>query len=180
MKKILILLLALFAASFFSGCGEDGEPGEAYISFDWDWYVDYYNDNNYDVPGTIYEYTNYWTSPGTYSYDYGCSDGAGNFWGYYGTYTITINPGEEGSMFTDGDDGEDNYFRFSMSGNGTSFYLLKENPEKIKKESLNEVNELDLSQYDKVDVGPVEVEVQNTRKGQMVIKRQLYQLVPKQ
>lgn len=171
---ILAILLAFFT---FSGCGEDGQPGQAYISFTWDWYVDSYDDSNSDTPSWISEYQDYNTSSGTYSYRYDCSDGIGNFWYWYGTYTIYKNPGEEASWFSDGEDGADNRFRFGLYGSGPDFYLMKPDINKVKLESLTESN-IDMSKYNAIPVGEEikETIYSTNNRYKMEITRQRYNL----
>lgn len=172
MKTLFIFLVLLFTFGLFTSCGSDGSDGRAYISHSWDWYVDWYEDSNYDTPSTIYQYTDYETSPGSFSYEYGCSDGLGNYWGYYGTYTITINQGEDGGFLTSGDDGADNYFRMDLSGGGTDFYLLKDNvPEKeIKNELSGNTNKSEV----RVDDGNLEIITLHGKTATMVITKQRY------
>jgi len=182
MKKqifaFLMLVIFVSSLSFFSGCGDDGQPGSAAISFTWDWYVDSYDDSNPDTPTWIYEYTNYGTSPGTYSYTYYCSDVIGNYWYWYGTYNIYVNPGEEGGWFSDGDNGSDNFFRFGLYGSGPDFYLLKPNPDKPKLKSL-EASKLDMTKYESVTVGDPIKETVYSRYGRMEITRQKFELILK-
>jgi hypothetical protein len=176
MKKML-LIFALFSFIFMFGCGEDGQPGSAYISFTWDWYVDSYDDNNLDTPSWITEYTDYNTNDGTFSYRYDCSDGVGNFWYWYGTYTIYKNAGEEASWFSDGDDGADNYFRFGLYGYGPDFYLLKSDVNKTKLKSLTE-SQLDISKYNAIPVGEEikEIVYSKNNRYKMEITRQMVKL----
>ncbi len=173
MKKLMAIL---FIVLLFVGCGEDGRDGDAFIAFTWDWYVDSYTDNNSGVPYGITEYEYYEVEPGSYSYEYYCSDGLGNYWGYEGYYVIEINKGEEGGFLTDGEDGEDNYYRFDMSGSGTDFYLTKN---KEKKTMLYKKNELDLSLYKKIPVGEVEQDVYLSGNGRMTVTKQRFQLIKK-
>jgi len=175
MKKMLLIFAALFSFIFMLGCGEDGQPGQAYLSFDWDYYVDWYEDNNSNVPYTIYPNTDYNVEPGTYSYEYGCSDGYGNVWGFYGTYTITVNPGEEGSMFSDGNDGADKFYEFILTGYGP--YMQKLSADKVKKQFLNQ--EYNDSGFEKSNVGEVETTTIQYKYGTIVITRQAVQWIKK-
>lgn len=180
MKKLLyfiVLTISIICGFLLFGCGEDGQSGQAYISFTWDWYTDSYDDSNSDTPYTISEYTNYNTSSGSFSYRYDCSDGAGNYWYWYGTYTIYKNPGEEASWFSDGADGADNHFRFGLYGAGPDFYLLKQNVNKIKLQSLTE-NKIDMSKYNAVPVGEEikETIYSTNNRYKMDITRQMFKL----
>ena len=177
MKKLLLFLSLFVSIMLFSGCAKDGENGKAYLSFTWDWYTDWYDDNNSATPeasGGIDQYVDYEVTAGTYNFEYGCSDGVNPPWIIDGTYTITINPGESGSMFTDGANGEDNYFLFGLYGNGPSFGLNK--TDKVKLIKLN-MHTIDMSLYEKIPVGEVVTEIQHSVNGTMVIKKQMYQLV---
>ena len=170
MKKLLVFLTFIIGFMFISGCGKDGADGRAYIAFDWDWYVDWYQDDNGSL-GDIYANTNYETSPGTFNYEYGCSDGSGNSWGFYGTYTITINEGEEGSLIADGASGADNYFQFNLYGDGTDFWLTK-TINKEKKDSLSRNTK--TAQGQKRNVGEMMTSVLRGPTATMVITRQKF------
>jgi len=172
MKTLLIFLMLIITFGLFTSCGSDGDDGRAYISFTADWYVDWYEDSNSATPYTIYQYTDYETSAGSFSYEYGCSDGQGSYWGYYGTYTITINQGEEGGFLSSGDDGADNYFRMDLSGWGTSFYLLKDNV--TGKEVKNELSGNPNKSQTKVDVGDMEIITLHGKTAIMVITKQRF------
>ena len=173
MKKLFVFV---FVIILLIGCGKDGEDGNAFLSFTWDWYVDSYIDNNPDVSYTITEYIDYHINPGRYSYEYYCSDGAGNYWEYEGTYTIEINKGKDGGFITDGDDGEDNYYRMSLSGTGTSFNLRKQAE---KKSTLLQKSEIDLSLYQKIQVGDIEQEIFYSENGRMIVTKQMFRLIKK-
>lgn len=182
MKKLLLfVLVVLFGSLLMNGCmGDDGDDGRAYLSFDWDWYVDSYWDNNPNVPYSISKNRDYNVKAGTYSFSYNCSDGVGNFWGYDGTYRITINKGEAGKAFgVDGADGNDKYFNLFLSGNG-AYYLKPLIDDKIEKEILLK-NQIDLSFYNKVKVGEPEEFVYYSSDGwaKLVIVKQCYILVEK-
>ena len=171
MKTLLTFLTAVVIGfMFLSGCGKDGADGRAYISYDWDWYVDWYDDNNSSL-SNIYANTNYETSPGTFNYEYGCSDGNGYAWGFYGTYTITINAGESGGMISDGASGADNYFRFNLYGSGPDFYLSKPF-NKEKKEVLSRNTE--TTQGQRRNVGEMTIEILRGPTATMTITRQKF------
>jgi hypothetical protein len=172
MRKLLILLFALV---IMAGCGEDGKDGKAFIRINWDWYVDSFSDNNYDTPSTVSENTYYETSPGTYSYDYDCSDGQGNYWWYTGTYTITIEEGEEAGLFTDGEDGEDSYFTLSLTG----FAPSKNTENKVKKAILSSDDKIDLSDFNKIKYGSEDFLTFVSGKYRMDITKQMYKLKKK-
>ena len=117
MRKLMYVSAIAVIAIALIGCqdgrdGRDGDDGEAFLGFEWDWYVDAYGDNNPSIPDVISDEIYYETQPGTFSFRYDCSDLI-NEWYWEGTYSIAINygePGEEGesaSLFSDGEDGED-------------------------------------------------------------------------
>lgn len=119
--RLVLAQCALLAfCLFLSGC-RDGEDGHAYLTLDWDWYVDAYTDDNPGLPPTIDRRATYRVQPGTYYFSFDCSDGLGNYWGYNGAYTITINKGSKGGLFSAGDDGADRYFTLWLSGDGAGF-----------------------------------------------------------
>jgi len=162
--------------SFFTSCGKDGLDGDSYISFEWDWYVDSYTDDNSSTPSTINENTYYQVYPGTYYFSYECSDLDGNFWGFDGSYHIYINEGEPGSFLTDGDNGKDNYFTLSLSGSGYDFYN-KNTPE--KKDSLNDSCCIDFTQYEKVYFDSVYHETYYSHNLKMDVIKRMFKLVKK-
>jgi len=163
----------------FIGCGQDGEDGDAYLSFSWDWYIDSYTDNNPNVPSIINEYQDYIVRPGTYSFEYNCSDGMGNYWGYDGWYAIEINRGEQADFMTDGADGEDNHYRLDLTGNGVDFYLRRQNQVKVKLLSLNSAHAPDADMYNKEYVGGIEEYISYSNSGRMIVTRRLFILVQK-
>ncbi|MHB2153151.1 hypothetical protein ACX8XN_01990 [Calditrichota bacterium GD2] len=178
MKILVTLFMGILLSSvLFLGCGQDGEDGKAYLSFTWDWYVDSYTDNNPGVPSTIHEYTDYEVAPGTYYYEYYCSDGLGNYWGYEGTYKITINKGEKGGFLVDGEDGEDNYFRMTLSGSGPSMSLNKTTKISEKKSSLTPVKNFNGNDYKKLYVGDEIIETIYSNNGKMVIRKKMFKWI---
>lgn len=170
MKNSVLTLLVL---TLFLSCGKDGKDGRAFLSFTWDYYVDSYTDNNPDVPYGISEYEEYRTDPGRFSYDFYCSDGYGNYWGYEGTYTIEINRGSDGGFITDGEDGDDNHYRMNLTGDGPSLYLNKKQGKKLM---LFKRPEIDLSLYRKIRIGEPTKETFYSESGQMVVTKQMFQL----
>lgn len=173
MKKLSVFIfIALFAVS----CGKDGIDGNAYLSFDWDWYVDSYQDNNSSTPSTVSENSNYSTSPGTFTFSYECSDGAGNYWGFDGSYRIQINEGAVAELFEDGADGEDNYYTLYLTGAGASLDVYK--VMKVKKVSLSDNHK--SGSYKKVNVGSVIEELIMLDNGNsLIVKKQKYLLIEK-
>ena len=179
MKKMIILL---FILGLMIGCGTDGKDGKAYLRITWDWYVDTFEDNNPDTPYIVNENTNYETDPGSYFYEYHCSDGLGNYWYYTGTYTITIEEGEEGGLFTDGEDGDDNYFTLNLTGFARSSFANGRNnsiDKSKKKVELNRDCEINLSLYEKIKFNDIVSETFHTRNYRMDITKQMFLLKKK-
>jgi len=170
MKTIIISLITFL---LLTSCGRDGRDGRAYLSFSWDVYVDEYSDDNYSIPVVIEELTYYDTEPGTYSYEYYCSDGIGNYWGYEGTYTITIFWGEEGGFIRDGDDAPDSFYDFDLTGDGSSFHLLKG---KKKHESLDK-GRINIAQYKKMYVGEKDTRSVKSSAGEITITKKKFLLL---
>lgn len=169
MKKILLLVIVAIG---ISGCAKDGEDGKAYLSFSWDWYVDSYSDNNPNVPYTITEESKYNVTPGTYHYEYYCSDGVGNYWGWDGTYTISINKGEKGKFLTDGANGADRNYLFFLYGNGSSMTVNKSG--KPKKDLLN--NPEEMMNIKKEFIGDTITETVQGLNGTLMIQRRMFRI----
>lgn len=117
--RISSILLLVASLTIFSGCGEDGEPGDAYLAVDWA--------SGTDAMGveaisssTIYRNREYLVGAGTTQFAYSGHSGYSE-WSYYGTITITVREGEEGGLFADGEDGADSYFRLYLGSSGPSF-----------------------------------------------------------
>ncbi len=172
MRKLFVLIIMFLILS----CGKDGKDGNAYLSFEWDVYVDSYWDNNPDIPDPFYASLDYLVQPGTYEYEYYCSDGTGEEWYWDGTYTIVIDKGEKGGFFSTGPDGSDNYFRLDMIGlTGPEFYYMKIKANFEVKESLTTPT-IDLSLYNKIPIGFPETTVQYSNNGSMTITGQWFKL----
>jgi hypothetical protein len=155
--KVLKTINSIFILiMLFSGCTKDGEDGLAYLSLDWDWYVDSYWDNNSDIPYSITRNRDYNVNPGTYNFEYECSDGWGNYWGYEGTYKITINEGGKATLFENGEDGSYRYYSFFLSGNGSNMNVIEKNDIlSVNKELLDSIhkNHLPLCATKKIYTG---------------------------
>ncbi|MDO9577761.1 MAG: hypothetical protein Q7J16_07745 [Candidatus Cloacimonadales bacterium] len=176
MKKLIILV---FGIMLIMGCGADGKDGKAYLRITWDWYVDSFYDNNPDTPYNVYEDTYYETDPGSYTYSYDCSDGLGNYWSYSGTYTITIDKGEKGGLFTAGEDGEDSYFYLDLTGYASRDNSNDNSTSKSKKTELNRDNEINLSLYEKIKISDMKSETFYSGNYRMDVSKQMYQLKKK-
>ena len=120
MKRITLLFLFL-TLLLFSGCAEDGDDGKASLKFWWTGTLYDYTDDNPDIPYTIWNDTYYTVSKGTYSFYYTSWDSST----WIGSYTITIDEGDDAIQFPipiDGDDGDDSYFELMLLSTGPSFY----------------------------------------------------------
>lgn len=180
MKK-LALIIILVSMFLFIGCGRDGKDGEAYLSFTWAWEVDTYTDDNPAIPYVIVEKTEYQVNIGTYSYSCNCSDGAGEYWGYEGTYKITIHEGKSGGFITDGDNGKDNHYKLSLFDSWGMCRILPKtiNTNKCKKNKLMRDSGIDLSLYTKIKVGEVKTEIFESENGRMIVTQQKFLWVKK-
>ena len=174
MKKLLLLLVAV---TLFVSCGQDGQDGDVFIRFDWDWYVDAFEDDNPATPSSISKNVDYLTEPGKYTFTFWCSDFYDE-WTWEGTYTLTANEGETASLFADGADGEDKYFLLNMEGlTGASLTLTD-----IVKEDLHFLKSKPASyneEYVKTPVGEVIEEVFYSKDAKMVVKKQKFMLKKK-
>jgi hypothetical protein len=115
----LVLIVIIFIIPILiCACGEDGEDGKAYLALDWVAAPNWYNDDNPGTPPSGYRGVDYESEAGTYSISYEAWDGSR----WSGTYKITVDKGEDGQLFSDGDDGEDSYFTLCLYSIGPSFY----------------------------------------------------------
>ena len=119
-----LLIVIILISITLMGCGKDGKDGAAFLSFSWSSTIDWYQDDNSSTPSTIFVNTNYSTPPGTYNFQYRCSD-AYTYKVFTGSYTITINKGEKGSFLTSGDDGKNKNFSIYLGWYGPSVSVNK-------------------------------------------------------
>ena len=137
MNKTKILTALFIFVLFISGCGKDGTSGVATISLDWDIFVDAYNDNNSSTPDAISRNFEYSTRSGNFECEYFCSDGSGNEWYWDYVYTISINKGEKGKLFSKGENGKDRHHQMFLHGLSEPTYSVDEKSgEKKLKEEL--------------------------------------------
>ena len=168
MKYLLVFILL---SVIVINCGSDGVDGDAYLSFEWDWYVDGYGDDNPGIPSSISENVNYKVNPGTYEFAYVCSDGEGNSWYFDGTYKIKIEEGTEGGFLTDGDDGDDKYYTLDLDGiYGASLYKTTATT-KQKRWNLTK-SIIDPEKYQKY--GEPMIETSNHGKYLFIVEKQMY------
>ncbi|MFZ6051399.1 hypothetical protein [Halocola ammonii] len=160
-------------------CGKDGEDGSAYINYSWDIYVDSYSDDNPDTPEKIFLDQEYRVSPGTYNFDYQCSDGLGNYWEYSGTYKISIVKGKEGEGFKDGADGRDRLYEMTLTGTG---YFSSYGPRSADsvKEKITKLEPSNLPENAiRRPVGREQTEVYQNGKIEVVVTAQCYEIITK-
>lgn len=128
MKKSTVYLGIVLIALLCIGCmGKDGSPGKTYLK------VQLYNcsrywDNNPGIPYGFSEYTFYFCTAGSYSFEYDTYDG----WEWTGTYALAAEPGEPGQFMGNGKDGADRYYTLQCRSSGPSFtyYTGKSGTEK--------------------------------------------------
>ena len=151
-EKIKILLAVLLLLSF-SSCqkawyGQDGRPGNAYLSLAWQVSEPTYLDvGTHAIPSVFYWGDFYQISPGYYDVYYEGSVWNGMFWANYAwevMYEIRVIPGERGDWYYNGVDGPDNYFSIECNPGGPfirSDYKSAELDEKynLLEESENEI-----------------------------------------
>lgn len=179
MKKLLSRVILLTLTAIMCGCGKDGASGSSYVAFDWDWYVDAYNDDNPSLPSSISQNFDYSTNAGQYNGEYACSDGTGDSWYWEFTYKIEINSGEDGKLFQSGDDGKDRYYKIFLNGLSNANISFTEkgiNPPKkqVKKQLFRYYTK--AKQEDKIYHGGeiVETFVQNNHL--ITLKRRMFTL----
>jgi hypothetical protein len=170
----------LLALCFVFGCGIDGREGTSYLAFNWDWYVDSYWDNNPGVPSTINAFSDYRVNPRTYSYEYACSDGLGDYWGYEGTYSIRFNnSGESASLFRDGDNGRDRYHLFFLGGFGSTFSVDERSIPEPQKEPKTIIHKqpLAVGVADREYIGEPIIETQVYNSVEITVSKRLFRFV---
>jgi len=104
LSVVAILLLA-------TGC-EMGKDGETFLAYSWTSLPLYIYDENPSTPSTITNEEYFRTNEGRYYFEYTAWDGSD----WWGTYTITANPGE---LFTNG---APTYFEIALYSFGPSLY----------------------------------------------------------
>lgn len=104
MKKLSFLLLFLLIMALLpTGCGKDGQPGAVYISINWYGTLSYYWTTDPAIPGIFYNGQDYSATAARYNFEYRLL--GGSLW--VGWYETEQNPGEEGGLIADGEDGKD-------------------------------------------------------------------------
>jgi hypothetical protein len=176
MFRQLTLCTLLVTTLILCGCGKDGSAGGAYLSMDWDSYVDGYNDNNPDMPNAVSRNFNYSTVPGTYQCEYACSDASGDVWYWEQEYTISINQGEKGKIFRSGDNGKDRYHEMFL--HGLSKLSFSVNEKSISKQKKNELKPytLNTDDFKKVYHGDPIFEEYSANGYTTIVKRRMFTL----
>ena len=157
--RVVAILFIVFAVLMTVNCGKVGDPGSAYMAL----YCDYYLEDLYfpAMPDYIYEGTYYPHAEGTYYFAYLLY-----YYGYYycdGTYTIGVEPGEEGGLLKDGADGADRFYDFYMELYEPYFEYYTQaismgvKPAKAFKNEPGK--EIDLSKYDLGNPEPFSQEI---------------------
>jgi len=121
MKKIAVLILTCIGLLMLTGCGKDGRDGSVFLQLDYAYLPLAYADNNADIPSSFSYNVYYECYAGTYSFHYTAWDGST----WSGTYTLSINYGQQGRLFSDGADGRDTYYTLFLYADGPSFSLQK-------------------------------------------------------
>lgn len=107
----------------FISCGSDGKDGKYYLSIDDVTCVSRYWDDNSCIPYNLryYYYNGPCSNARKFNYEFDlCSGG-----GWTGTYTVSINPGEDGGFISDGSDGSNRYYTLSLYSSGKSLTYFK-------------------------------------------------------
>ncbi|MDY6792863.1 MAG: hypothetical protein SWH54_16485 [Thermodesulfobacteriota bacterium] len=168
-KLIFVFVLLLISMMGLTGCGDDGDDGNSYVAIDWVYAPISYWDDNPGIPSVFYRGEYYLTQAGIYNFDYVAWDGSG----YIGTYTITVDEGEDGSLFSDGDDGDDLYFTIWLLSSGPvlnrASLMLGEETEKVLNAGLDESDNTDtLSRSEMLD----DAEIDSVDSDVIVIEKQ--------
>jgi len=147
-RVIAVLLILSLAGCQKAWYGQDGRPGDAYLSLNWeDAEPEYIDAGTGDIPPIFYWGQNYKTYPGKYYLYYEGRVWTGMAWGSYAwevEYRIYEVAGEPGGWYHNGQRGPDNYFFLSCSPYGpyieSSYKAAEINPSyEIIEESEEEV-----------------------------------------
>jgi hypothetical protein len=117
MRTVAKYVVLLMASLIVLSCSVDGEDGTSYIAYSWYCIQGVYTEDP-AFGNTIYNGEYETATEGEYYMDY--QDCNGDVW--WAVYEIEIDEGEEGGLFTRGEDGDDLYFELYLSSSGPSFY----------------------------------------------------------
>ena len=127
MKRLIYALLPLVIALMLVGCmGKDGKDGQVYLKIR---LIDCtrYWDSNPSIPHGFSTEVFYTCRPGTYLYEFDCTDGTT----WDGTYTLRAYPGEKGGFMYNGVDGLNRFYTLSCSFAGPKLTYYEEGREKL-------------------------------------------------
>lgn len=117
MRKGVGYVIFLMAGLILLSCSVDGEDGTSYIAYSWTSTLSYLYTEDPAFGATVYNAQYETATEGTYYMEYTAD---GNSW--WAQYEIEIDEGEEGGLFSRGEDGDDLYFELYLSSYGPSFY----------------------------------------------------------
>jgi len=121
-KVIAVLLILSLAGCQKAWYGVEGQPGDAYLSLNWEVAEPSYIDaGTGDIPPVFYWGQNYKTFPGKYYLYYEGRVWTGMAWGTYAwevEYHIYEVAGEPGGWYYNGQKGPDNFFMITCSPYG--------------------------------------------------------------
>ncbi|MFW5695051.1 MAG: hypothetical protein ACOCYB_07775 [Alkalispirochaeta sp.] len=114
------------AVLLLAGCGADGSDGDSFIAYSWvSGPITFYTeDPAFEGQEAIYNESYVNAVPGTWYMEYQAWDGSQ----WWAEYEIYLDEGEDGGLFTDGDDGVDLYFELAAYSIGPSFYVWEGEP----------------------------------------------------
>lgn len=147
-RVVAVLLILSLAGCQKAWYGQDGRPGDAYLSLNWeDAEPSYIDAGTGDIPPIFYWGQDYKTYPGKYYLYYEGRVWTGMAWGSYAwevEYRIYEVAGESGGWYYNGQRGPDNYFFISCSPYGpyiessyksaevnSSYEILEESEEEV-------------------------------------------------
>ncbi len=109
-----------------AGCGANGEDGDSFIAYSWvSGPITFYTeDPAFEGQDAIYNESYVSAVPGTWYMEYQAWDGSQ----WWAEYEIYLDEGEDGGLFTDGDDGVDLYFELAAYSIGPSFFVWEGEP----------------------------------------------------
>lgn len=149
MMRKLVICIALVAIALLSfGCmGKKGLNGNVFLRVQLVNCTRYW-DNNDGIPFGFSSTVYYQCGPGTYSYEYDTADG----WQWEGTYTLVAEEGEPGTLFQNGDDGQDRKYTLTCQSSGPTltYFLGKDTSGKLIRPTQTGENEFELIHSDGV------------------------------
>ncbi len=154
-KLIAVLLILSLAGCQKAWYGHEGNPGDVYLSLNWDVAEPEYLDaGSGDIPTIFYWGQNYKTYPGKYFLYYEGRVWTGMGWGAYAwevEYQIFEIAGEPGGWYYNGQDGPDNYFMIECSPYGPYIENSYKNTEMDSKYEVLEQSDSEITVIQKGD-----------------------------